>query len=150
MKRITVLLILICSIIVLQAQTTPFQPTNLFGSSTWQSSLLNPSKLHMSHSASFSTSMFNQQSIYQSVYTNHLQYQFSPKLSMNLNLNFVNYGSASWKKNMNLSGNGDNQNKIVPEFSLLYQPSKTFSIRFEYQQQSLYPHGQYDDYIWRP
>jgi hypothetical protein len=150
MKRYMVLFLLVFSFVILQAQTSAFQPANLFNSSSWQGSLLNPSKLHMSNSASFSTTMFNHQSFYQSVYTNHLSYQFSPKLTMNLNLNFVNYGSASWKNKMNFQGNGDNQNKILPEFSMMYQPSKNFTIRFDYQQRSLYPYSQNDDDFWRP
>ncbi len=150
MKRFMILIILIYVFSVLQAQTSAFQPSNPFGSSNWQGSLLNPSKLHISNSASFSTMMSNNHSFYQSVYTNHMQYQFNPKLSMNVNLNFVNNGTGSWKKNMNYKGNGDNQNKIIPEFSLMYQPSKSFTVRFEYQQRSVYDYGQYDDNFWRP
>jgi hypothetical protein len=150
MKRYMVLFLLLCGFVFLQAQTSAFQPANLFNSSSWQGSLLNPSKLHMSNSASFSTTMSNNQSFYQSVYTNHLSYQFNQKLSMNVNLNFVNYGTASMKHKMNFQGNGDNQNKILPEFSMLYQPSKNFTIRFDYQQRSLYSYQQNEDYFWRP
>jgi len=94
--------------------------------------------------------MSNGQSFYQSVYTNHLQYQFNPKLSMNMNLNFVNFGSATMKNKLSFDGNGDNQSKVLPEFSLMYQPSKNFTIRFDYQQRSLYSYNSYDDYFdWR-
>jgi hypothetical protein len=150
MKRYMVLFLLLSGFVFLQAQVSAFQPSNLFNASSWQGSLLNPSKLHMSNSASFSTMMYNKQSFYQSVYTNHLSYQFNSKLSMNLNLNFVNYGSASWKNKMNFKGNGDNQNRIIPEFSMQYNPSKNFTIRFDYRQQSLYSYSQNEDYFWRP
>jgi len=139
-----------CGFVFLQAQTSAFQPSNPFSVSGWQGSLLNPSKLHMSNSASFSTMMSNGQSFYQSVYTNHLQYKFNSKLSMNMNLNFVNYGSATMKNKVSFAGNGDNQSKVLPEFSLMYQPSKNFTIRFDYQQGSLYQRS-FDDnyYMWR-
>jgi hypothetical protein len=56
-----------------------------------------------------------------------MKYQFSPKLELDLDLNFVNFGSMN--TGSKFSVNDDNRNKILPEFSLRYKPSD--SVNFE-------------------
>jgi hypothetical protein len=148
MKKVLFVVLVLAAMTCLQAQNFAFQPSRLLGSNLWQNNVINPARLHMSHSMSFATVMGNNTSAYRSMYTNHLSYDFSSKLIMHVDLNFVNYGTASWKSNFNVKGNGDNQNRIVPEFSLEYKPSDKFQIHFEYKQAG---YGQYDMFnpLWR-
>ncbi|MEA1973122.1 MAG: hypothetical protein U9N34_07515 [Candidatus Cloacimonadota bacterium] len=96
-------------------------------------SLLNPNKLDMSHSMSFSTSFGNDNTaLYQSVYTNHLKYNFSPKLKFEIDLNFVNNGSAMFDSKFDIEGNNDNKSMVIPGFSLEYKPFENTSIRIQY------------------
>ena len=86
--------------------------------------------LKMSQSKGFeSGSKSGGSGYYQSRYTNHMKYQFSPKLELDLDLNFVNFGSMN--TGSKFSVNDDNRNKILPEFSLRYKPSDyvNFEIR---------------------
>jgi hypothetical protein len=69
---------------------------------------------------------------YLSRYTNHIQYQFNPKLELNVDLNFINFGSANTNKSIEF--NEDNQSKVIPEFSLKYRPSDNFHVEFRYEQ----------------
>lgn len=84
--------------------------------------------LKMSHSMGFEAGSNSSGSgYYLSRYTNHMKYQFSPKLELDLDLNFVNLGSMN--TGSKFSVNDDNRNKILPEFSLRYKPSD--SVNFE-------------------
>ncbi|MCB5248335.1 MAG: hypothetical protein WCY87_00125 [Candidatus Cloacimonadales bacterium] len=84
--------------------------------------------LKMSHSMGFEAgSNSGGSGYYLSRYTNHMKYQFSPKLELDLDLNFVNFGSMN--TGSKFSVNDDNRNKILPEFSLRYKPSD--SVNFE-------------------
>ena len=108
--------------------------------------LLNMNNLQMNHTLSFSSGFSSSgDGFYQSVYTNHILYKFNPKLDLNINLNFVNHGTANWDNDFSVSSNNDNTSGIVPEFSLNYRPSKNSRITIEYRQYS----NQYQNNQWR-
>ncbi len=89
----------------------------------------------MSNSASFTGGYStNNQSYYQSVYTNHLNYRFNSKLDLKLDLNFVNFGTATYKSGIEFAGNDDNQSKVLPNLQLNWKPSETTSITIQFQQ----------------
>jgi len=134
MRNIFVVILLFVTVALFAEGFTPtYTPPNPF-SAINSGSLLNPYKLKMSNSASFmATASSNSHSFYQSMYTNHIQYDFSPALKMNVDLNVVNYGTASWNNKFNVKSNGDNQTKLLPDFSMEYKPNDNFIIRFDYQ-----------------
>ncbi|HOD18298.1 MAG TPA: hypothetical protein PKJ14_06655 [Candidatus Cloacimonadota bacterium] len=134
MKKVIFILLIAAVIYILPAQTNIFNSgTNNLNSSV-SSSLFNPYKLKMSHSMGFYTgSSGSGLSFYESRYTNHIFYEFNPKLNLALDLNFVNFGTAMNGKGFSFESNGDNQTKIFPEFSLNYKPTDAISIRFEYR-----------------
>ncbi len=96
--------------------------------------LLNMSNMKMNHSMSFSSGFSSQgDGFYQSRYTNHLFYKFSPKLELNVDLSLVNYGTANIDNSFSISGNKDNSTAVIPEFSLNYRPTENTTIRIEYR-----------------
>ncbi len=56
---------------------------------------------------------------YLSRYTSHLNYKLSPSWDAQLNLNFVNFGSAMTKSSVEF--NDDNQSTVLPEFLFTLQ-----------------------------
>ena len=109
-------------------------------------SILNQNNLKMNHSMSFmSGASSNGRGFYQSMYTNHLLYQFSPKLDLQLDLNFVNFGTANFNDKLSIKGNDYNKSTVIPEFSLNYRPSENFNIIFEMRSVGPFEHN-YDRY----
>lgn len=97
-----------------------------------QNTLFNPNQLTINHSVGFEAGGSSAgDGFYLSRYTNHIHYKFNPKLEMNIDLSFVNYGTATTSGKVDF--NDDNRNKVIPEFSLSYRPSDNvrFDIRFE-------------------
>lgn len=134
MKRIVTLLALLIMVISVSAEISE----KFLNPAVFSPSLFDLNKITMNHTISFSGGISsNNQSIYQSLYTNHINYQISPKLNFKLDLNFVNYGSATYNRDLEFSGNGDNQSVILPEFSLSYRPSENMNIVIEYRNVSL-------------
>jgi hypothetical protein len=89
--------------------------------------------IKMSHSMGFEAgSSSGGNGYYLSRYTNHINYQFSPKLELDLDLNFVNFGTMNTTQSFAL--NDDNNNKILPEFSLRYKPSDSMSFEIKMSQ----------------
>lgn len=89
--------------------------------------------IKMSHSMGFEAgSSSSGNGYYLSRYTNHINYQFSPKLELDLDLNFVNFGTMNTTQSFAL--NDDNNNKILPEFSLRYKPSDSMSFEIKMSQ----------------
>ncbi|PID28006.1 MAG: hypothetical protein CSB55_06610 [Candidatus Cloacimonadota bacterium] len=124
------------------------KPERLFHQVYKVPTLLNPNKIKMSQSVSFTSSFDSRNnSFYQSRYTNSIEYKFNPKLKMNLNLHFVNDGTATWSRNFHVEGNGDNENRVLPEFSIEYKPSENSKIIFEFQQGGIYRRS--DNFFWR-
>ena len=108
---------------------------NSFRPNLMMPSLVNMNKISMHHSMSFMSGVSsNNQSFYQSKYTNHIKYQFNPKLSLNLDLNFLNAGTVTFNKGFDIEGNNDNTTMVLPEFSLRYQPTENTFITIEYKQ----------------
>ncbi|HQB98081.1 MAG TPA: hypothetical protein PKZ46_04035, partial [Candidatus Cloacimonadota bacterium] len=89
--------------------------------------------LKMSHSMGFEAGTSSMGSgYYLSRYTNHMKYQFNPKLELDVDLNFVNFGSLN--TNTGFALNDDNNSKILPEFSLRYKPSDSMSFEIRMSQ----------------
>lgn len=133
MKKYLMLIALSLVLITLNAQASVFE-SNPFRMDNPVGHLFNPYKLKMSHSMGFSAgTSSNGLGFYESRYTNHLFYEFNPKLNLALDLNLVNYGSVSSGQGFSFDSNDDNKTKIIPEFSLNYKPSDAVSIRLEYR-----------------
>ncbi len=99
------------------------------------SSLMGLNHLSMRHSMGFSAGTSSSgDGYYLSRYTNHLKYQFNPKLDLELDLNIVNFGSTS----TGFQINDDNKSKILPEFRLSYKPSDSMSFQIEFRQGNPY------------
>lgn len=128
MKNMIFTLILMVAFSTLLAQIDMPRPN--FSPYSLKSSLPG---LQMSHSMGFeagTSSVGN--GYYLSRYTNHLSYSFNPKLDMDLDLNFVNFGSMNTKSDFSL--NEDNSSKVLPDFSLRYRPSDTMSFEVRFSQ----------------
>jgi len=95
-------------------------------------------KLSMSHSMGFEAGSSSRgDGYYLSRYTNHLSYAFSPKLELDLDLNFVNFGSLNTSQSFSL--NDDNDSKVLPEFSLRYRPSDSMTFELKMSQGMMRP-----------
>lgn len=86
-------------------------------------------RLKMSHSMGFEAggSSFGK-GYYLSRYTNHLKYQLNEKLELDVDLNFVNFGSMQMQKG--LSFGDDNDSKILPDIFMRYKPSENMTLEF--------------------
>lgn len=134
MKNLLIALIMTVAILPLMAQYDIPRPD--FNPFTLQSSALN--NLSMSHSMGFEAGTSSAGSgYYLSRYTNHMKYQFTPKLELDLDLNFVNYGSMNTQQSFSL--NDDNDSKVLPEFSLRYRPSDSMTFEIKMSQGLLHP-----------
>ncbi|HHV37566.1 MAG TPA: hypothetical protein GXX77_07020 [Candidatus Cloacimonetes bacterium] len=86
-------------------------------------------ELKMSHSMGFEAGADSRgEGYYLSRYTNHLKYELNPKLEMDLNLNFVNFGSMNTSEKLSI--NKDNDTKVIPDFSLRYKPKENMQFEF--------------------
>ena len=98
-------------------------------------SMINMNNFTINHSMSFSSSISsNSQSAYESIYTNHLNYKFNSKLNLKVDLNFINYGSATYQGGIEFDGNNDNTSRILPNFQLNYKPSEKMNFTIEFRQ----------------
>lgn len=134
MRKIIIIIALLILVFSVSAEISD----KFFNPTLYSPSLFDLNKIKMNHTISFSGGISsNNQSIYQSLYTNHINYQINPKLNFSLDLNFVNFGSATYNRKLEFEGNGDNQSVILPEFSLTYKPSDNLNIVIEYRNVSL-------------
>ena len=136
MKKILIGIIFLMLVVFLNAQIID----NAFKPSLLTPSFLNPNNLSMHHSVSFIGGYSsNNDSFYESVYTNHLMYKFKPNLNLQVDLNFVNFGTATYKSGIEFEGNNDNQSKVLPNFQLNWKPSEntTFTVEFKQYQNPL-------------
>ena len=138
MKKTFIILCLIFTIAILYPQTVNDAPQSNFSPNFSPNFSLGgfipPDKLKMNHSMSFSSGVSSSgNGFYQSSYTNHMQFMLKPNLKFNLDLSLVNHGTMTHSNNMNFSGNNDNQNTVVPAFSLEYRPTEKTSFYFEYR-----------------
>ncbi len=134
MKNLLILVLMTVAILPLMAQYDIPRPD--FNPFSMSSSMLN--KLSMSHSMGFEAgSSSGGNGYYLSRYTNHLKYALGPKLDLDLDLNFVNFGSMNTSKSFSL--NEDNDSKILPEFSLRYRPSDSMTFELKMSQGMMRP-----------
>ncbi|MDD2230606.1 MAG: hypothetical protein PHY48_14565 [Candidatus Cloacimonetes bacterium] len=132
MRRLLFCLIMISLMLPLVAQIDLPRP-NLNPFRTSSNTLIHMDKIQMSHSMGFQAGTSSTgDGYYLSRYTNHIMYKFNPKLELNLDLNFVNYGTANSSNKFTL--NKDNANTIIPEFSLRYRPTDSILIQVEMNQ----------------
>ncbi|GAB1468451.1 hypothetical protein MASR2M64_11790 [Candidatus Cloacimonadota bacterium] len=132
MRKLMISLLLMLLLLPLAAQIDLPRPNmNPFRSTG--SALFAPNKIQMSHSLGFQAGTSSTgDGYYLSRYTNHIMYKFNPKLEMNLDLNFVNYGGMNTSDKFTL--NKDNANTIIPEFSLRYRPTDSVLIEVQMHQ----------------
>ena len=130
MKRILLIMILILTF-ALNAEMI----NNVFKPNLLMPSFLDVNKISVNHSVSFSSGISsNNQSFYQSVYTNHFSYNFNSKLKLDFDLNFVNFGTATYKSGIEFDGNEDNATKVLPNMQLNWKPSENTNITIEFKQ----------------
>ncbi len=129
-------LLVLITIIVIAGSLAATSPGTPFLSPTLNNDgLFDLNKLRMNHSVSFMSGFSSGgEGFYQSTYTNHLNYSFNPKLDLNIDLNFVNFGTASHDSGFSFDVNEDNSSLVVPEFSLEYRPTDSSIIKIEYRQ----------------
>lgn len=143
MKKLFFITLLLIITFMLSAEILP----NAFTPNLLMPSFMNPDKFTMNHSITFMSGFSsNNQSFYQSVYTNHLMYQFSSKLNLQVDLNFVNFGTATYQSGFKFEGNNDNASKVLPNFQLNYNPTKSTQITIEFKQ---YVNPYYYNRFWR-
>lgn len=133
MKSICIFAIMMVLAAALNAQfDLPRPDLNPFSNSSFNT-LLNPNRLRMSHSMGFQAGMSSQGGgFYLSRYTNHIKYEFNPRLTLDLDLNLVNYGTANTTSSIQF--NDDNKSRILPGFSLNYKPTDSMSFQIRYRQ----------------
>ncbi len=132
MKKIYILALLILITSMAWAQVSfprpdfnPFRVT--------ENTLFNPNQMTVSHSMGFEAGASSSgNAFYLSRYTNHIHYQFNPKLEMQIDLNFINYGSATTSNSIQI--NDDNKSSVLPNFSLSYKPSDNVRVDFRFEQ----------------
>jgi hypothetical protein len=100
------------------------------------SGLLDLSKATFSHSYSISFFSGGHTSGSLGLLNSSMLYQFSPKLSLTLNLGVLHNTGALW-------GSGDREATLLPGFHLDYHPSRSFRMSVTYQRYSGYfsPYG---------
>ncbi|MCF7858355.1 MAG: hypothetical protein K9N07_03390 [Candidatus Cloacimonetes bacterium] len=127
--------IIIFVIVVLSFSLNAEIVNNAFTPDLLMPSIINMDNFTVNHTISFHSSISsNSQSAYESVYTNHMLYEFNPKLSLKVDLNFVNFGSATYQGGIEFEGNDDNSSAILPNFQLNYKPTDSFNLIIEYKQ----------------
>lgn len=126
--RISVAGLLFCMIaplIQVQASDINSGDKNLlgWGSNTKKFSLLDPQRLKMYHSYTFSYFSNAKTSGSFGVYTTTLNYQLSNPLSLTLSLNYLHQPlSVFHQDNLRI------RNSVLPNFQLYYRPSDNFSL----------------------
>lgn len=125
--------LIMLSVLILPLGADSFQP-GFFNPNYSLPSLLNPDNLSVRHSMSFVSGVSSDNTgFYQSRYTNHLFYEFSSKLNLAVDLNFVNHGSIQHQGWSSVKANDDNTTNVLPNFSLQYKPSDNTSVIIQFQ-----------------
>lgn len=138
MKRNLVILYLILGMSLFANSSDYFHPNlSLIPS-------INPNKLSIGHTLSFTSGISsNYASMYESKYTNHISYEFSPKLSIQIDLSVVNYGFTNFNSDFSIESNGSNDTKIFPEFQLNWKPTENSSVTIEFKRYNSYSYPSY-------
>lgn len=108
-----------------QASEVSSQDKNLLGftSNSKNMGLLDPQRLKMNHSYSFSYFSNGQTSGSFGVYTTTLRYQLSNPLSLTLSLNYLHQPLSVFRRDALRV-----DNRILPNFQLHYRPNSSFSL----------------------
>ncbi|MCC6964018.1 MAG: hypothetical protein IT585_12255 [candidate division Zixibacteria bacterium] len=115
-------------------------------------SLFDPSRLHMQHAYTVSVFSGGGRSQTIAAYLNQIDYQFAKPLRLSVGLAFV-HQPQSW---FGSSASSSLNNRILPSFRLLWEPSKNFhmSINYESYVPGLYnyngyysPYGRYGSFF---
>jgi len=138
--RALLLLLVLCVIgIPMYADYDFYQPTFDLGSGIRLGSLINPEKVKMNQSMSFSSGASSTgNGFYQSAYTNQLQFDLRDNLKLNVDMSFVNLGTMTHQNDLKFSGNDDNRNVLIPGVSMQYKPTDNTTIYIEYKQSTGY------------
>ena len=151
MRKLIVFALILSFTLGLHAQIAFDKPN--FNPNFQLGGFLHPDKVKMNHSMSFMSGMSSRgDGIYQSSYTNHMNFQLKDNLKMRLDTSVVNFGSMTHNNDMKFNSNNDNQNVVVPAFSVEWKPSENSTIYFQYQQMRGYqaPYGRWQpDSDWR-
>jgi hypothetical protein len=127
-----------------QASDTDFGSKDLLGvkSDTKSLSLLDPARLRMYHSYTFSYFSGAKTSGSFGVYTTTMNYQLSNPLSLTLSLNYLH-------QPLSVFGRDDLRvkNSILPNFQLHYKPSNNFSLWINVQTFAS-PYGLGNEDLW--
>ncbi len=127
LKLFVVGLLLCLFVPITQAQASDINSgdKNLLGvkSNTKSSSLLDPQRLRMYHSYTFSYFSGAKVSGSFGIYTTTLKYQLSNPLSLTLSLNYLHQPLSVFRRDDLRVKNG-----ILPNFQLHYRPSSNFSL----------------------
>jgi hypothetical protein len=89
-------------------------------------SLLDPSRLKMSQSYTFSFFSSGKQSGTFGLYTNTLEYRISQPLLVRVGLAYLHQPLSMFNR-----GNQSLNGVLLPNFQLFYQPSKSFQLRID-------------------
>lgn len=120
-----------------------------FNSNMKMPSLINMDQFDMSHSASFMAGgSSNGMGFYESRYTNHILYNISPKLKFRVDLNFINFGTASMSKSWDIESQNDNQSKVLPDFQLEFNPTENSRFIIEVNTSGRNSFGSYRRNWW--
>jgi len=138
MKKILVVLCVLSALSLMANEADYFRPNfNLMPT-------INPNKLTIGHTLSFSSGISsNYTSNYESKYTNHISYEFSPKLSIQVDLSIVNYGMTNFNKDFSIESNGNNDTKLIPEFRMDWKPTENSSVTIEFKRYNGYNSPRY-------
>ncbi|RPH95347.1 hypothetical protein EHM69_04730 [candidate division KSB1 bacterium] len=106
--------------------------------------LLDPSRMHMSHSLSFGYSSIGGRGATEGLYLNRIDYQISRPLwfTTHLGYRFQPSGPAEW----NPANNGTD---FVGGAELNWKPTSSTSLHLSFYR-GMYPDSYYDYYGWRP
>ena len=143
--RLLAMVLLVLSAAVLSfsqnflANQTPFTKDALMGNgstalgleSKGNNSLLDPSRFSMHQSYSMNYMSNGQNSDMTGLYLNRLQYDFQVPVTLQVDVGFF-HKPMSMAGNMGPAPGEKNALLTIPRVGLLYQPSKNFSMAFEY------------------
>lgn len=143
MRKITLSVLLVLGISLIYANFD--LPTNInklgyFNPKFQLGSIFDPNTVKMTQSMSFGSGMSsNGLGFYQSTYTNHLNFDLRENLKFKVDLSLVNFGTMTHSNKLDFKSNNDNQNVVIPSFSLDYKPTDTTNIRIEFHQYTTSP-----------
>ncbi len=101
---------------------------------------IDPSSFNMNHTFQMSYSAFGKNGLALGVYTNHLSYEFSSKVNLELNTSFVNSPYNTLGEGFTKSINGI----YIDRARLNYNPSENFNISLQFSNSPYYYYNRYN------